>query len=93
MLQEEIEAKRETSGNYSAMILLLENLRRRENWPDQFISALQTCEQRALANVISEAYDNIRGIRSMLISIIKICYILYLLQLFFCSECAPALKM
>lgn len=71
VLQEEIEAKRETHGNYSAMMALLENLQRRENWPDQFISALRTCEQWALADEISEAYDRIRGIRSKLISIIN----------------------
>lgn len=69
MLQEEIEAKRDNTGNYNAMMLLLENLRRRENWPDQFISALQACEQWTLANELSEAYDRIRGIHSKLIFI------------------------
>lgn len=71
MLQEEIEAKRETAGNYCAMMVLLDNLRRRENWPAQFISALQTCEQWALANELSEAYDRLRGTHSKLISIIN----------------------
>ncbi|XP_017319351.1 mitochondrial antiviral-signaling protein [Ictalurus punctatus] len=62
--REEIEAKRETHGNYNAMMVLLDNLQRRENWPDQFISALRTCEQSALANKISEEYDKIRGIHT-----------------------------
>ncbi|XP_053476951.1 mitochondrial antiviral-signaling protein [Ictalurus furcatus] len=62
--REEIEAKRETYGNYNAMMVLLDNLQRRENWPDQFISALRTCEQWALANKISEEYDKIRGIHT-----------------------------
>lgn len=62
--REQIEAKRETYGNYSAMMILLDNLQRRENWPDQFISALRTCEQSALANKISEEYDKIRGIHN-----------------------------
>lgn len=71
MLQEEIEAKREIAGNYNAMTLLLDYLRRRENWPDQFISALQQCEHRTLANEISDIYDRIRGIPSKLIYMIK----------------------
>ncbi|KAB5581842.1 hypothetical protein PHYPO_G00180250 [Pangasianodon hypophthalmus] len=62
--REEIEAKRETAGNYCAIMVLLDNLRRRENWPDQFISALRTCEQWALADELSEAYDRIRGIHT-----------------------------
>lgn len=70
-MQEEIEAKRETHGNYNAMMVLLDNLQRRENWPDQFISALRTCEQSALANKINEEYDKIRGIHSKLIFIIN----------------------
>ncbi|XP_052007354.1 mitochondrial antiviral-signaling protein [Xyrauchen texanus] len=59
--REEIEAKRETAGNYSAMQILLDNLRRRENWPDEFITALRNCEHRELADEISAAYDRIRG--------------------------------
>ncbi|XP_051504797.1 mitochondrial antiviral-signaling protein-like [Myxocyprinus asiaticus] len=59
--REEIEAKRETAGNYTAMQILLDNLRRRENWPDEFITALRNCEHRKLADEISAAYDRIRG--------------------------------
>ncbi|XP_060728252.1 mitochondrial antiviral-signaling protein [Tachysurus vachellii] len=60
--REEIEAKRDTAGNYCAMSVLIDNLRRRENWPSEFISALKKCEQRDLADRISKDYDRIRGI-------------------------------
>ncbi|XP_030626990.1 mitochondrial antiviral-signaling protein [Chanos chanos] len=59
--QEEIEAKRETVGNYNAMQLLLDNLRRRENWPDVFIRALYECEHHELADEISGAYNALTG--------------------------------
>ncbi|XP_036429848.1 mitochondrial antiviral-signaling protein [Colossoma macropomum] len=62
--REEIEAKRENAGNYSAMILLLDCLRRRENWPEEFIAALRDCEHLALADEIGNAYDRIRGINT-----------------------------
>ncbi|KAK1791565.1 hypothetical protein P4O66_013567 [Electrophorus voltai] len=62
--KEEIEAKRETAGNYNAMVLLLDYLRRRENWPEEFIHALHACEYWALADEISNAYEQIRGINS-----------------------------
>ncbi len=64
LLQEEVEAKRETSGNFTAMQTLLDNLRRREKWPDEFISALRNCEHRELADEMSATYDRIRGITS-----------------------------
>ncbi|KAK7148832.1 hypothetical protein R3I93_012995 [Phoxinus phoxinus] len=60
--REEIEAKRETSGNFTAMQTLLDNLRRRENWPNEFITALQNCEHGELADEMKTAYDRIRGI-------------------------------
>ncbi|XP_016329326.1 mitochondrial antiviral-signaling protein-like [Sinocyclocheilus anshuiensis] len=60
--REEVEAKRETSGNFTAMQTLLDNLRRREKWPDEFITALRNCEHRELADEISATYDRIRGI-------------------------------
>ncbi len=60
-LQEEVEAKRETSGNFTAMQTLLDNLRRREKWPDEFITALRNCEHRELANEMSATYDRITG--------------------------------
>ncbi|KAL6487346.1 hypothetical protein MHYP_G00039720 [Metynnis hypsauchen] len=62
--REEIEAKRENAGNYSAIILLLDCLRRRENWPEEFIAALGACEHWALADEIGNAYDRIKGINT-----------------------------
>jgi len=61
-LQEEIEAKKETSGNYTAVQTLLDNLRRRDNWPEEFITALENCEHKELAAEMRTAYDTIRGI-------------------------------
>ncbi|XP_054913227.1 mitochondrial antiviral-signaling protein [Poeciliopsis prolifica] len=57
--REIIEAKRETSGNFNAMVLLLECLKRRENWPEQFIQALQACEHTTLAADIQNEYDTL----------------------------------
>ncbi|KAF6722457.1 Pantothenate kinase 2, mitochondrial [Oryzias melastigma] len=39
--RENIEAKRDTNGNHDAMVLLMECLKRRENWPEQLIQALE----------------------------------------------------
>ncbi|XP_062851164.1 mitochondrial antiviral-signaling protein [Trichomycterus rosablanca] len=61
---EEVEAKRDQYGNYNAVSLLLENLRRRENWPDQFINALRGCGYPTLADEIEEYYNRIRGINT-----------------------------
>ncbi|KAL0177670.1 hypothetical protein M9458_026564, partial [Cirrhinus mrigala] len=60
--REEVEAKRDASGNFMAMQTLLDNLRRREKWPDEFITALRNCEYKELANEMSAIYDRIRGI-------------------------------
>ncbi|KAK2896544.1 hypothetical protein Q8A67_011032 [Cirrhinus molitorella] len=60
--REEVEAKRETSGNFTAMQTLLDNLRRREKWPDEFITALRNCEYRELADEMSAIYNRIRGV-------------------------------
>ncbi|XP_071385704.1 mitochondrial antiviral-signaling protein isoform X2 [Centroberyx affinis] len=59
--REEIEAKRETSGNYAAMQHLLDCLRRRENWPEEFIAALEACEQREMVAEIRAEYNSLRG--------------------------------
>ncbi|XP_062253496.1 mitochondrial antiviral-signaling protein [Platichthys flesus] len=59
--RENIEAKRETNGNYDGMVLLLDCLRRRENWPEQFIEALEACEQTTIAAEIRAEYDALRG--------------------------------
>ncbi|XP_034431970.1 mitochondrial antiviral-signaling protein isoform X1 [Hippoglossus hippoglossus] len=59
--RENIEAKRETNGNYDGMVLLLDCLKRRENWPEQFIEALEACEQTTIAAEIRAEYDALRG--------------------------------
>ncbi|KAA0717724.1 hypothetical protein E1301_Tti020855 [Triplophysa tibetana] len=59
--REEVEAKKDSTGNYAAVQMLLDNMRRRENWPEEFISALRCCEHRKLADELSDAYDRIRG--------------------------------
>ncbi|KAM9842031.1 mitochondrial antiviral-signaling protein [Aulostomus maculatus] len=59
--RENIEAKREQYGNYDGMVLLLDCLRRRENWPEQFIEALEACEQTTIAAEIRAEYDALRG--------------------------------
>ncbi|XP_019953805.2 mitochondrial antiviral-signaling protein [Paralichthys olivaceus] len=62
--RENIEAKRETNGNYDGMGLLLECLRRRENWPEQFIKALEECEHTTIAAEIRAEYDALRGVNN-----------------------------
>uniref|UniRef100_A0A3B3ZSH3 Caspase recruitment domain-containing protein n=1 Tax=Periophthalmus magnuspinnatus TaxID=409849 RepID=A0A3B3ZSH3_9GOBI len=62
--REVIEAKRETCGRFDAMVRLLDCLKRRENWPEQFIAALEACEHRTLAAEIRAEYDALRGINS-----------------------------
>lgn len=59
--KEEVEAKKDSAGNYAAVQMLLDNLRRRENWPEEFIAALRSCEHTTLADELSNAYDRIRG--------------------------------
>ncbi|KAG7510547.1 hypothetical protein JOB18_024713 [Solea senegalensis] len=60
--RENIEAKRETYGNFDAMVLLLDCLKRRENWPEQFIEALESCEHPTIAADIQAEYDTLRGV-------------------------------
>uniref|UniRef100_UPI0037E95930 mitochondrial antiviral-signaling protein isoform X2 n=1 Tax=Semicossyphus pulcher TaxID=241346 RepID=UPI0037E95930 len=59
--RENIEAKRETYGNYDGMMCLLDCLKRRENWPEQFIAALEACEHTTIAAEIRAEYDALRG--------------------------------
>ncbi|XP_037552887.1 mitochondrial antiviral-signaling protein isoform X2 [Nematolebias whitei] len=59
--RENIEAKRETNGNYDAMIVLLECLKRRENWAEQFIEGLEACEQSTLAAEMRAEYRALTG--------------------------------
>ncbi|XP_068436945.1 mitochondrial antiviral-signaling protein [Clinocottus analis] len=62
--RENIEAKRETYGNFDSMVLLLDCLKRRENWAEQFIDALEACEHMALAAEIRAEYNSLRGINN-----------------------------
>lgn len=62
--RENIEAKRETCGNYDSMVLLLDCLKRRENWPEQFIAALEACDHPTLAAEIRAEYNALRGINN-----------------------------
>ncbi|KAJ8281082.1 hypothetical protein GJAV_G00063300 [Gymnothorax javanicus] len=54
--RDEINAKDNVSGNSAAMPMLLDYLKRRRNWPDQFIRALEICEHWELANEIRAEY-------------------------------------
>ncbi|XP_012682261.2 mitochondrial antiviral-signaling protein [Clupea harengus] len=58
--REEVEAKREMTGNYNAMQMLLDNLKRRENWPEEFIRALEECEHADLAQEMKEEYEKLK---------------------------------
>ncbi|XP_070698168.1 mitochondrial antiviral-signaling protein [Pempheris klunzingeri] len=59
--RENIEAKKETCGNYDSMVLLLDCLKRRQSWPEQFIQALEMCELTTLAAEIRAEYNALRG--------------------------------
>lgn len=43
------------------MVLLLDCLKRRENWPEEFISALEECNHPTMAADIRREYDALRG--------------------------------
>ncbi|XP_032366949.1 proline-rich protein 36 [Etheostoma spectabile] len=62
--RENIEAKRETRGESESMVVLLDCLKRRENWPEQFIEALEACEHPTLAAEIRAEYNALRGINN-----------------------------
>lgn len=62
--QENIEAKRETYGNYDSMVLLLDCLKRRDNWPEQFIAALEACDHLLLAQEVQREYNALRATQS-----------------------------
>ncbi|XP_072313587.1 uncharacterized protein [Eucyclogobius newberryi] len=62
--RETIEAKRETCGPRVAMARLLDCLKRREDWPEQFIAALEACEHRIIAAELRAEYDALRGTKS-----------------------------
>ncbi|KAF6722460.1 Mitochondrial antiviral-signaling protein [Oryzias melastigma] len=62
--RENIEAKRDTNGNHDAMVLLMECLKRRENWPEQLIQALEACEHTMLASEVRAAYEALTGVNN-----------------------------
>uniref|UniRef100_A0A3Q3B0W9 Mitochondrial antiviral-signaling protein-like n=1 Tax=Kryptolebias marmoratus TaxID=37003 RepID=A0A3Q3B0W9_KRYMA len=62
--KENIDAKRETNGNYDAMMVLLDCLKRRENWAEQFIEGLEACEQSALAAEMRAEYRALKGVNN-----------------------------
>uniref|UniRef100_A0A4W5KT21 Mitochondrial antiviral-signaling protein n=1 Tax=Hucho hucho TaxID=62062 RepID=A0A4W5KT21_9TELE len=47
--KEEIQAKKDFSGNYAAMQLLLDYVQKRMNWPEELMSALEVLEHQDLA--------------------------------------------
>lgn len=53
-------------GNYDSMVLLLDCLKRRENWPEEFISALEEGHPTIAADIRRE-YDALRGSKSPLL--------------------------
>lgn len=61
---ESIETKNDFSGSFEAMKLLLTCMKRRENWPEQFIDALERCRHETIAAEIRAEYDKLRGINN-----------------------------
>ncbi|XP_047467311.1 mitochondrial antiviral-signaling protein [Mugil cephalus] len=59
--RESIEAKREVCGNYDGMVLLLDCLKKTENWPEQFIKALEACGQTTIAAEVRAEYNAVKG--------------------------------
>lgn len=43
------------------MVLLLDCLKRRENWPEEFITALEACSHTTIAAEIRREYDALNG--------------------------------
>ncbi|KAI1883792.1 hypothetical protein AGOR_G00235220 [Albula goreensis] len=58
--REQIEVKRDHTGNYNAMELLLCYLRRKDNWLEEFLSGLRSCDHSALAVQIQEEYETLK---------------------------------
>lgn len=61
---ESIETKNDFSGSFEAMKLLLSCMKRRENWPEQFIDALERCRHETIAAEIRAEYNKLRGINN-----------------------------
>ncbi|MBN3320054.1 MAVS protein, partial [Atractosteus spatula] len=59
--KEEITAKRESAGNYIAMQLLVDCLRRREDWHVFFINALEEDNHPSLAKELRDEYESLQA--------------------------------
>ncbi|XP_036406662.1 cell surface glycoprotein 1-like [Megalops cyprinoides] len=59
--QVEVTAKRENTGNFNAMQLLLGRLRRSESWLEEFINGLRACQHTALADEIQAEYKSLKA--------------------------------
>lgn len=46
------------------MVLLLDCLKRRENWPEEFITALEECNHSTIAAEIRNEYNVLKGSKS-----------------------------
>ncbi|XP_038865115.1 cell surface glycoprotein 1-like [Salvelinus namaycush] len=55
--KEEIQAKKDFSGNYAAMQLLLDYVQKRMNWPEELISGLETLEHQDLAEELRAEWN------------------------------------
>nr|CAZ27724.1 mitochondria antiviral signalling protein [Oncorhynchus mykiss] len=55
--KEEIQAKKDFSGNYAAMQLLLDYVQKRMNWPEELMSALELLEHQDLADELRAEWN------------------------------------
>ncbi|XP_029586882.1 mitochondrial antiviral-signaling protein [Salmo trutta] len=55
--KEEIQAKKDFSGNYVAMQLLLDYVQKRMNWPEELMSALELLEHQDLADELRAEWN------------------------------------
>ncbi|XP_013986169.1 interferon promoter stimulating protein 1 isoform X1 [Salmo salar] len=55
--KEEILAKKDFSGNYAAMQLLLDYVQKRMNWPEELMSALEMLEHQDLADELKAEWN------------------------------------
>ncbi|XP_041097377.1 uncharacterized protein LOC121306044 [Polyodon spathula] len=58
--KEEINAKLYSSGNYVAMQMFFDCLKRRKNWPSEFIEALKSVKQDDLAIELEREYSRLK---------------------------------
>ncbi|KAG7461573.1 hypothetical protein MATL_G00192560 [Megalops atlanticus] len=59
--QEEIWAQTDMRGNGAGMQVLLDCIRRRENWPEDLIQALKMRKHTTLANRMEEKYESLKA--------------------------------